>query len=64
MVDSGTTLTYLGTKALQHLTTSLVAKITYRRVKDPEGDLDLCYDIGGRQNANLPDVTLQFTGRL
>ncbi|XP_062199885.1 aspartic proteinase CDR1-like [Phragmites australis] len=62
IVDSGTTLTFLDPALLRPLVTELERRITLPRAQSPEQLLELCYDVSGRREWGIPDVTLVFGG--
>ncbi|KAL6626863.1 hypothetical protein ACP70R_030589 [Stipagrostis hirtigluma subsp. patula] len=62
IVDSGTTLTYLDQALLRPLVEELERRVTLPRAQSPEKLLELCYDVSGRRDWGIPDVTLRFGG--
>ncbi|KAL6626861.1 hypothetical protein ACP70R_030587 [Stipagrostis hirtigluma subsp. patula] len=62
IVDSGTTLTYLDQALLRPLVEELERRVTLPRAQSPEKLLELCYDVSGRREWGIPDVTLRFGG--
>ncbi|OAE32212.1 hypothetical protein AXG93_219s1010 [Marchantia polymorpha subsp. ruderalis] len=62
IVDSGTTLTYLIQSAYSPFLIKLRSFIKYPLVDSSQYGLDLCYDLSGVSDPQLPSVTLQFQG--
>jgi hypothetical protein len=64
ILDSGTTLTQMDTRAYDPLVQSLDSLITYPKVDGSSAGFDLCYDLSGVTNAAFPEVVFQFSGGL
>uniref|UniRef100_A0A0E0BY12 Peptidase A1 domain-containing protein n=1 Tax=Oryza meridionalis TaxID=40149 RepID=A0A0E0BY12_9ORYZ len=65
IVDSGTTLTFLDPSLMGPLVDELSRRITLPPVQSPDGLLQLCYDVAGREveaGESIPDLTLEFGG--
>ncbi|KAK3430629.1 hypothetical protein EUGRSUZ_E02495 [Eucalyptus grandis] len=61
VIDSGTSLTFMPSQFFDSLESAITAAVALPRVRDPNGELDLCYrSLGGKINA--PIVTLHFAG--
>ncbi|KAL2490086.1 Eukaryotic aspartyl protease family protein [Forsythia ovata] len=60
IIDSGTTLTYLPEQFYQQLESSLVKVIKGKRVTDPQGFFNLCYQVNG--TFSPPTIVAHFTG--
>jgi hypothetical protein len=65
LVDSGTTLTILDPTLLGPLVKELERRVKLTRTPSPDDQLDLCYDVHGKEDAadwDITDVLLQFRG--
>ena len=64
IIDSGTTLTILPKELYDGVVSSLLKVVKAKRVKDPHGSLDLCFDDGINVAASLgiPVITAHFSG--
>ncbi|BAD67993.1 putative CDR1 [Oryza sativa Japonica Group] len=65
IVDSGTTLTFLDPSLLGPIVDELSRRITLPPVQSPDGLLQLCYNVAGREveaGESIPDLTLEFGG--
>ncbi|KAF0916118.1 hypothetical protein E2562_000724 [Oryza meyeriana var. granulata] len=65
IVDSGTTLTFLGPSLMAPLVDELSRRVNLPRAQSPDGLLQLCYDVSRREETALeaiPDVTLELGG--
>ncbi|KAL0425513.1 UNVERIFIED_CONTAM: Aspartic proteinase CDR1 [Sesamum radiatum] len=60
IIDSGTTLTLLPVDLYTKVENALKSSIKLKRIKDPEGVLDLCYFT--RNDIRIPQVTVHFKG--
>ncbi|XP_014506207.1 aspartic proteinase CDR1-like [Vigna radiata var. radiata] len=61
LIDTGTTYTLLPSDVYNGLVHALSKVIRAKRVRDPNGDLDLCYE-SGNKNMKLPIITAHFEG--
>ncbi|KAL2234273.1 aspartic proteinase CDR1-like [Sesamum indicum] len=60
IIDSGTTLTLLPIDLYNQVENALKSSIKLKRIKDPQGVLDLCYFT--RNDIRIPEVTVHFKG--
>ncbi|KAL2478588.1 Eukaryotic aspartyl protease family protein [Forsythia ovata] len=60
IIDSGTTLTLLPSYLYNNLEKAIASSIKLRRVKDPQGLLNLCYF--SPKDIQVPDITVHFKG--
>ncbi|KAK3198310.1 hypothetical protein Dsin_021725 [Dipteronia sinensis] len=60
IIDSGTTLTILPEQYASELLAAISDSIDAEPVNDPQGFLDLCYEV--TEDFRVPDVTVQFSG--
>ncbi|CAA2960967.1 aspartic ase CDR1-like [Olea europaea subsp. europaea] len=60
IIDSGTTLTFLPSKLYNDLETAIASRIKLKRIKDPQGVLNLCYD--SPKDIQTPIITFHFKG--
>ncbi|XP_057972678.1 aspartic proteinase CDR1-like [Malania oleifera] len=60
IIDSGTTLTLLPKEFYSQLESAVAAEVSGTRVRDPEGQLSLCYR--SKKDINAPVITAHFTG--
>ncbi|KAK4414368.1 Aspartic proteinase CDR1 [Sesamum alatum] len=61
IIDSGTTLTLLPIDLYNKVENALKSSIKLKRIKDPQGVLDLCY-FTRNDIRNIPQVTVHFKG--
>ncbi|KAJ4721419.1 aspartic proteinase CDR1-like [Melia azedarach] len=62
IIDSGTTLTYLPQGFNSRLVRAVSRLISATPTTDPDGLLDLCYNIRSTSGFKFPDITVHFTG--
>ncbi|KAL5724766.1 hypothetical protein ACHQM5_007986 [Ranunculus cassubicifolius] len=62
IIDSGTTLTFLQPEFYNGILSALKQGISLTPVKDPEGQLDLCYAVSNINDLKAPLVTFHFKG--
>ncbi|CAI9769636.1 unnamed protein product [Fraxinus pennsylvanica] len=60
IIDSGTTLTFLPSNLYNNLEKAMVSSIKLRRIKDPQGVLNLCYY--SPKDIQVPIITVHFKG--
>ncbi|KAL2472260.1 Eukaryotic aspartyl protease family protein [Abeliophyllum distichum] len=61
IIDSGTTLTFIPEQLYQQLESSLAKVIKGKRVTDPQGFFNLCYQVNGGK-FSPPTIVAHFTG--
>ncbi|CAA3000182.1 aspartic ase CDR1-like [Olea europaea subsp. europaea] len=61
IIDSGTTLTFLPEDIYEQLESAIVKAIKGKRVTDPQGSFNLCYQVTGG-NFDAPTIVAHFTG--
>ncbi|KAJ4721416.1 aspartic proteinase CDR1-like [Melia azedarach] len=62
IIDSGTTLTYLPQGFNSRLVRAVSSLVSATPTADPDGFLDLCYNIRSTSGFKFPDITVHFTG--
>ncbi|XP_051136975.1 aspartic proteinase CDR1-like [Andrographis paniculata] len=62
IIDSGTTVTFLPGDVYGGLETAMVNAVKGKRVADPQGMFQLCYEVAGNGGLRYPPVTVHFDG--
>lgn len=62
ILDSGTTVTQMDTRAYTPFVNSLASLISYPQVDGSSAGFDLCYDLSGVSNPEFPAVNFEFSG--